>query len=134
VVARVPKSSDIIRSVRTGLGIRTDLSPAVVPTVHFEPTIGLVAAKIDTLAARIESFRKPLTMAIEQVIIPSIRTNFRVGGRPKWAPLSEFTIKMRDGSAEPILRRTGTLESAVTQLGIWDITTKSAVLRDLPVW
>jgi phage gpG-like protein len=132
MVAR-PRSSDIVRSVHAGLGIRGDLSPAVVPTVHFEPTIGIVAGKINTLAANVESFHEPLTMAIEKVVIPSIRKNFDVGGRPKWAPLAKYTINIR-GSASPILRRSGDLESAATSLQVWDISNKSAVLRDLPVW
>jgi phage gpG-like protein len=126
-----PKSSDIIRSVQRGLRLRSDLSPAIVPDVHFEPTLGITAARIDKLGVDIRSFREPLLASVREVMVPSIRRNFDEGGRPAWEPLSDVTVKIR-GTAGPILNRTGTLRSVATQINIWTITRTSAVIRDLP--
>lgn len=49
----------------------------------------------------------------------SFRTNFEREGRPRWAPLSEKTIKERERmgfpGAHPILKRTGDLFSEVVE-------------------
>lgn len=34
----------------------------------------------------------------DEVVIPSIETNFRVGGRPKWDPITEATFLWRGGT------------------------------------
>lgn len=118
-------------SVGGGLRIRGDVNMGWQVT----PSIGLVARDIDKLGLDIRSFKKPLTDSVKKVIIPSIRKNFDVGGRPPWEDLSEATIKLR-GSAWPILRRSGRLRRGATQFNIWDIGKESATVRRLPpgVW
>lgn len=118
-------------SVGGGLRFRGNVSMGWQVT----PSIGLVARDIDKLGLDIRSFKKPLTDSVKKVIIPSIRKNFDVGGRPPWEDLSEATIKLR-GSAWPILRRTGRLRRGATQFNIWDIGQESATVRKLPpgVW
>src|SRR6185503_20125327 len=72
--------------------------------VNFEPSLALLARRVDKLGADIRSFRVPLKMAIQQVVIPSIRKNFDQGGRPTWEPLSEHTIRNRKGGTQPLVR------------------------------
>lgn len=112
------------------MGLRFDR----IQSMKFEvrPSIGMVAKDIQRLGLDIRSFKEPLSRAIKLVIIPSIRKNFQVGGRPEWDPLAEATIKARNFSAWPILVRTGKLQRRATQLNIWDISMTSATVRSLP--
>lgn len=102
--------------------------------IEFEPSIGLVAGRIDKLGLDIRSFREPLKRAIKDVMIPSISKNFDVGGRPAWAPLSDFTLLNRQvaGTGTKILDATGKLKRVATQQNIWDISLVAAVIRDIP--
>lgn len=95
------------------------------------PSLGIVAKDMDRLALAIEDLKVPLARSIMRVVIPSIRTNFAVGGRPPWRPLADYTIKVR-GSAEPILFRTGRLREAATSWQIWDVAKTSATIREFP--
>lgn len=118
-----------------GLGTRSNLGPSVSPTITFEPTLGIAAARIDKLGLDIRSFKVPLKRAVQEVMAPSFTKNFDEGGRPSWEPLAEDTIFLREGDgygAGPILERTGTLKTVAGQLNIWDISTTAAVIRDLP--
>jgi phage gpG-like protein len=81
----------------------------------------------------VKSARVPLTLAVQHVIIPSIKENFESEGRPSWDNLNKGTILQRFGAAHPILHRTGTLEEAATSFGIWDIGEQSATVRRLPL-
>lgn len=133
-----PGRGTISSAVFSGLGIRGDLTPTIVPTVMFFPTLGIAAGRIDKLGIDIRSFREPLHRAVKEVMVPSIRRNFDEGGRPAWEPLSEFTLAMRTkaGTGDQILVRSGKLRRKSTQINLWTITTTSAVIRDLPeeVW
>lgn len=121
-----------------GSGLRFGRGLPMGPTIHFAPSLGIVAKHIDTLNVDIRSFRKPLHDAIKEVMIPSIRRNFDEEGRPPWEPLSEFTLLMRErqGTGSTILDATGRLKRKATQLNLWDITSTSAVVRNIPqeVW
>jgi phage gpG-like protein len=103
----------------------------------FYPAPGIVAKDVKKLGLDLQSFRVPLTSAIKLVVIPSIRKNFAVGGRPEpgWEPLAEYTIKVR-GTAWPILVRSGALKRAATSFSIWTVGKESASIRSLPssVW
>jgi phage gpG-like protein len=79
----------------------------------------ILAHDVDMLAVDIKSFRVPLKRSVAQVMIPSIRTNFDVGGRPRWQPLAQGTVDNRGGSSEPILIRTGRLKRTATQKNMW---------------
>lgn len=100
------------------------------------PSIGLVARDIDRMGISISSFKEPLTRSVKEVIIPSIRQNFQAEGRPPWDALADDTIKLRGGSAHPILERTGALRRGATQFNIWSIGDTSAAVKGLPnsVW
>lgn len=108
-----------------GLRFATGLS------FDFEPSIGILAAKVNKLGLDISDFKDPLTRSIQQVMIPSFEENFASGGRPAWEPLSEYAVKQR-GSSRPILVRTGALKTDATSLGIWHITDKAASIQTWP--
>lgn len=123
-----------------GLRLHRNITPQLLPIVTFEPTIGIVAGRIDKLGVDIRSFREPLTRAIKEVMIPSFRKNFDQGGRPEsWPPLSEATLEIRQrrgvGGSDPLIR-TGLLRRTMGQQNIWTIKKESAILKDLPakVW
>lgn len=85
----------------------------------WQPSLTLMASQFDTLGTSIKSFKEPLTRSVKEVIIPSIGTNFDVGGRPAWAPLADFTIANK-GSSAPLID-TGKLLNAATALRAWTI-------------
>lgn len=102
---------------------------------EFKPSLGIVAKSIDKFRMDIRSFREPLKRSVQQVMIPSFRENFIVGGRPSWEPLAVETVRKR-GATGPILIRSGKLKRGVTTLSIWTITDKAATIKDLPprIW
>lgn len=138
----VARSAPGIRAVRSALGglrMTSSITSAAFPSVTFSPTVGIAAARVDKLGMDIRSFKEPLTRAIREVVAPSIRRNFDVGGRPKWAPLAEATLSWRQrqgvmGTA-PLIR-SGALRRVASQINIWSIDRTSAVLAHLPqqVW
>lgn len=103
--------------------------------LHFEPSAGIMAKKLNVLALGLKDFRTPLRRAIEQVIIPSIQMNFHKHGRPRWAPLRESTVKRKGGSTVP-LQDTGTLREGMKSIDLWTIRRDIALLTDLPqsIW
>lgn len=118
-----------------GLGIKGDITPSLVSTVTFGPTLGITAGRINKLGLDIRSFKEPLTRAIREVMVPSIRRNFDVGGRPAWEPLAEDTLILRQSfgfGGNKILVRSGVLAGVASQINIWDVSMTSAVIRDLP--
>jgi phage gpG-like protein len=129
-----PTRRDVRRSIMGGLNIRGALDRSAVVGITFEPTIGIAAGRIATLGLKISDFKEPLEKAIRLVIIPSIQQNFRVGGRPEWEPLAEYTLKRRrdEGYGLTPLVKTGNLERTMTRVDIWTITKSMAILADLP--
>jgi phage gpG-like protein len=116
-----PTIKQLQSSVRNGLQIETD----------FIPPLRLVAERIATLGAKVSSFEEPLHKAITEVVIPSILTNFDVGGRPPWEPLSEATHEISERLGKParsVLIRTGSLRAAMGDVGSWDIGEDTAEL------
>jgi phage gpG-like protein len=105
---------------------------------EFRPTLGVLARDVDKLGLDIRSFREPLTRAVKQVMIPSIKKNFDAQGRPGWEPLAEDTLLLRDriGKTGPILNRTGLLKRNMGYQTMWSITQEFAIIKDLPqrVW
>lgn len=130
-----PTARDIKKSVFGGLNLQSALTNSQVAGITFEPTIGIAAARIAKLGVDIRSFRVPLKRAIQQVVIPSIQTNFQVGGRPAWEPLSDYTLKRRaaDGvGGDAPLVRSGKLKRTLSYYNIWTVTSTMAILADLP--
>lgn len=103
--------------------------------MQFEPSLGISAKKLQKFGLDIRSFHEPLKRAVQQVVIPSIRTNFDEGGRPPWEQLSEDTIRQK-GTAGSILVRTGALRRTMGYFNIWTVNRQMAYLADLPanVW
>jgi phage gpG-like protein len=105
---------------------------------EFKPTLGILARDVDKLGIDIRSFREPLTRAVKEVMIPSIKKNFDSQGRPGWEPLAEDTLLLRDriGKTGPILNRSGLLKRNMSYQTMWSITQEFAIIKDLPqrVW
>lgn len=103
--------------------------------LNFEPSVGILARKVDKLGASIRSFKEPLKRAVKDVMIPSIRRNFDEGGRPAWEPLAPATIENRGGDTAPLVR-TGLLRRTMGYINIWHIDGEKAMITDLPdsIW
>lgn len=130
--------TSVSQAVLGKLNTNGNLTPAIVPSVTFSPTLGIAAGRIDKLGLDIRSFRVPLTDSIRKVMVPSIRRNFDEGGRPAWEPLSDVTLSIRQwkGVDGEILNVSGALKRVASQINIWSITKTSAIIADLPdkVW
>jgi phage gpG-like protein len=107
----------------------------------FAPSIGILARDIDKMGVDIRSFREPLRRAIKEVMIPSFKKNFQQGGRPDpWEPLADATLQIRQRlhgrSGGAILIRTGNLMRNMGYTTMWNISSESASIQQLPdrVW
>lgn len=126
---------------RNGLIITPNLVASNVTSLdlHFSPSMGIMARRVDKLGLDIRSFREPLKRAVKQVMIPSIRKNFDAGGRPKWPRLERTTLDRRAeegwGGSSPLIR-SGRLRRQMGYLKIWHIDKEKALIADLPdsVW
>lgn len=112
------------------LGPRTQIGI----TMTMTPPTSVLATDFIALGLDVRSFREPLNRVVREVAIPSIRTNFEVGGRPQWQELEQSTEETRayQGFATSILWRTGTLVNAATQISDWTITSEEAFISNLP--
>ena len=123
-----------ITKVGTPSGLGLGNAPGVMVSIDWSPTPVVLAAMYETLAVNVKSFREPLKRSVQQVLSPSIRRNFDVGGRPPWQALSSVTkeIRVREGFSEgPILVRTGKLKRVAGQLNIWTIDSEKAFVSNL---
>lgn len=127
--------SAIKLSIGGGLRFDKDIPKNVAAGWTIAPSLGIVARDVDRLGLAIKNMKVPLEKSIKEVMIPSIRRNFDVGGRPPWEPLADYTVQVR-GNTGPILQATGALKRGVTQLSIWDIGNSSATVKSLPqyIW
>jgi phage gpG-like protein len=87
--------------------------------IRIDPVPLIMARGIEGFGKDIRSYKEPLTRAIKQVLSPSFKKNFEVGGRPKWTPLAEYTVKEK-GHSRP-LERSGVLKQVAGQFNIWTI-------------
>lgn len=91
------------------------------------------------------NLRKPFERIRDEVLIPSIRQNFEVGGRPKrWEPLSPTTIMNRGGFGGSLaeagfavgdttpLNHTGQLKRAATAKARFTIRQNTMTFGDWP--
>lgn len=103
---------------------------------EFKPSLGIVASQLEKLAAELNDMHEPLKKAVEDVMQYSILENFMSGGRGEWEPLTRYTVKKREGKADPILVWTGALAEGGSSPSIWSIGAKTAVIRNLPdkIW
>lgn len=108
--------------------------------IDFKPNLSVVQAHYRELGIQIKSFKEPLRRAVKQVIIPSIRTNFDVGGRPAWAPYADSTLDFHDmlneAMSQSMLVKSGALRQTMGYLNIWTFTKEEAFIDGLPsnVW
>ena len=125
---------DALKASVGGLRFVGDLGPKYGVEFTFSPSLAILAGKVDKLGMDIRSFREPLTRAIKQVVIPSIKQNFAAEGRPAWVPLNEDTLSVKNWKGYPpdILRRTGKLAKVAAQQNIWTINEKAAAVKSLP--
>lgn len=121
-----------IKQLQASVGNGLQLETSVIPPLT------IVAERIATLGAKVETFEEPLRKAIKEVVIPSMQTNFDVGGRPPWQPHAEGTVEIASNlgfTLGGVLVRTGALRSAMGDEGSWTVDSTSATLN-LPsnVW
>jgi len=108
-----------------GSGFTGERSGVQFLEIDFEPEPVILAASFETFGLDIRSFREPLLRSVRQVLAPSLKKNFDVGGRPAWIPLSDITIaeKSRKGASDPSapLIRSGKLRRKAGQINFWHI-------------
>lgn len=97
----------VFRSGKLTLGLKITPSPI------------LIAEGLEELSPKVRSFREPFKRAIQQVLGPSFRRNFDLGGRPAWEPLAPETLQRKTTST--ILVESGRLKQVAGQLNIWTI-------------
>jgi phage gpG-like protein len=119
-------------------GVTSGMAPQL--EIKFEPTLVIAAGRIERMGMEFKrGFREPLEEAITKVMMISIWNNFNLSGRPKWAPLSEATLRIREwygnGNTWPLIW-TGALQETASSFGVWTITNGYATISDLPsdVW
>lgn len=107
--------------------------PAEFPKITFDPKffrdIGAIEAAIDLLGQKFNDFSEPLAAALELVILPSIKKNFEVGGRPSWQQLSMPYRIYR--LPKPILIQSGALLKATQAIGNWRVGLNSVELTGI---
>lgn len=97
----------------------------------FSPPIEFVLADLNHLESSITSFREPMEESVRQVLMPSIDTNFHVGGRPAWEPLHGRTRTRNNREGRPLVR-TGNLRQVATSFNIWAFSDDEAWIDRLP--
>lgn len=124
---KLPDLSGLKMAGQLGSGKGLDLK--------FTPSMAIVAGSVDKLGLDIRSFREPLKQSLKEVILPSIKKNFDVEGRPSWDPLSPFTLAQKE-QGSGILVRSGRLKRVMGYQNNWKLTKDYLVLEDLPqsVW
>ena len=133
-MADLSQARSLAAQAAAGVRSVSGLTKAQASFITFEPSIAILAARVDHLEMDIRSFRVPLTRAVREVMVPSIRKNFNSSGRPTWAGLAPDTERLKSFygySAEPLMR-TGSLARVASQMNIWTINEKAAVIKDLP--
>jgi phage virion morphogenesis protein len=103
-------------------------------TLELSPPFERIQSDLNALNRDLDNFRTPLRESIKTVIIPSIETNFQVGGRPQWVPLSPQTVerRSRQGTGTQTLVETGALKRAATQQSRWSIEKDGASITNWP--
>ncbi len=124
----IPSSGDITAASRS-LQFSNKMTTFEGFELIFNPGIGFTTAKINELGMALESFKEPLDKSVVEVMRPSIRQNFRSGGRPKWKKLEPGTIKNRlyQGTGTAILMATRTMFDSAADESNWTISDKNAV-------
>lgn len=112
--------------VRSGIATGTSPLRRGGVDVEFRPSPYILANQFNTLGANVRSFKVPLDRSIRQVLSPSLKENFAVGGRPvAWEFLLEETVKRKSEkkyrSPSAPLIATGLLARVAGQINIWKV-------------
>lgn len=105
--------------------------PRIIIGENFFRQINVLETVIEILQMKLSDFEEPLRVALTDIIIPSIETNFAQGGRPAWKPLALPTVVARGWKTGPILHRTGKLYNAVTDPQNWTVTKDMVALTSI---
>lgn len=114
-------------------GIRASQDPKGLIDVDIKPLPFILVGQFNALAFSVRSYREPLTAAVKMVVIPSIKLNFDVNGRPAWKDWAAETMYRREyegygsGLGDSILVRKGKLKRAAQAFARWTITKDSAI-------
>ena len=84
----------------------------------------ILASKVGQLQFVLRSFHEPLRRSTRS-LAKEIEYQFDVEGDPKWATLSDSTLKRKGGNGSALVR-TGKLKRRATQYARWDISKESA--------
>jgi phage gpG-like protein len=95
--------------------------------IEMVPNATIIGSQFRDWGGQIGRFQEPLQVAIDNVVAPSIATNFSVGGRPAWAPLLPQTLERRLHSAPP-LTDTGLLRDVGSSPSIWTVRNDRAFI------
>lgn len=96
----------------------------------------MMALYAKALFADIRSYREPMEQAVDEVIRPRIRENFRSesAAGDKWQPLAQNTRQQRQrlgfAPAGPMLRRTDALYKTAQQKNIWTFSRRRAQIDE----
>lgn len=63
----------------------------------------LRAFQLSDLSHKLGSYKVPFNRAVREVLAPSIKQNFKDGGRPSWDALKDSTVR-RKGHDRPLIR------------------------------
>lgn len=108
---------------------------------HMIPAPAIMVERFNRMGANIKSTKEPLVRAVREVMSPSIRTNFEVGGRPKWKSLESTVIeesqafeKSGDWSHKGRLplTLTGKTKNAASAQARWNIRDGAAFFSNWP--
>lgn len=90
-------------------------------TMEWRPLPSIMAKDFDTLGVEISNFKVPLDRSISKVMVPSIKKNFAVGGRPAWQPLTNTTLALKAsrGHSQRILHATNKLSRRAGAIDMW---------------
>jgi phage gpG-like protein len=92
-------------------------------------TANLLGRDLNRLAVGVHTgTRGLLERAVDEVVRPSIESNFQAGGRPEWEPLAEATLQRRErqGLGSRPLAATGRGLDAVLSRQRWAISRTEA--------
>jgi phage gpG-like protein len=99
-------------------------------SVDMIPSALLIEGDLEAIASELGTFEEPLRAAVTNVMLPSILTNFEVGGRPAWPDLAEGTWAQK--KTDQILVESGDLRDVMTSIDVWQFDGNTAQISDIP--
>jgi phage gpG-like protein len=112
-------------------GVKSGTSKAGLVDVTMKPLPIVLVGQFGALSESVKTFRKPLEQCVKEVIIPSMRKNFDVEGRPRWkmiAPQTEYRRSYDGYPTYPILDRSGKGKRSALAFARWKFTKDSTFM------